>query len=281
MINYLRVSCDVKQLPEYASDLLVYEMGELGFESFETENNEFSAYIKESIFDESKLRQLIDQTKEIYQVYITYLVETIEQKNWNEEWEKNYFQPIVVGNKCLIRSSFHTNLPATQYDIIIDPKMAFGTGHHETTSLMLEWILEEEIENKSFLDMGCGTAVLAILASMRGANPVWAVDIDEWSYKNAVENSALNNVSLTKIALGGSEVINGQMFDYIIANINLNVLIENMHTYVMSLNRGGILIMSGFYFEDIAKIEAKATLLGLQQVDYKQKNNWVSVKFRF
>ena len=281
MINYLRVSCDVKQLPEYASDLLVYEMGELGFESFETENNEFSAYIKESIFDESKLRQLIDQTKEIYQVYITYLVETIEQKNWNEEWEKNYFQPIVVGNKCLIRSSFHTNLPATQYDIIIDPKMAFGTGHHETTSLMLEWILEEEIENKSFLDMGCGTAVLAILASMRGANPVWAVDIDEWSYKNAVENSALNNVSLTKIALGGSEVINGQMFDYIIANINLNVLLENMHTYVMSLNRGGILIMSGFYFEDIAKIEAKATLLGLQQVDYKQKNNWVSVKFRF
>ncbi len=281
MINYLRVSCDVKQLPEYASDLLVYEMGELGFESFETENNEFSAYIKESIFDESKLRQLIDQTKEIYQVYITYLVETIEQKNWNEEWEKNYFQPIVVGNKCLIRSSFHTNLPATQYDIIIDPKMAFGTGHHETTSLMLEWILEEEIENKSFLDMGCGTAVLAILASMRGANPVWAVDIDEWSYKNAVENSALNNVSLTKIALGGSEVINGQMFDYIIANINLNVLIENMHTYVMSLNKGGILIMSGFYFEDIAKIEAKATLLGLQQVDYKQKNNWVSVKFRF
>lgn len=281
MINYLRVSCDVKQLPEYASDLLVYEMGELGFESFETENNEFSAYIKESIFDESKLRQLIDQTKEIYQVYITYLVETIEQKNWNEEWEKNYFQPIVVGNKCLIRSSFHTNLPATQYDIIIDPKMAFGTGHHETTSLMLEWILEEKIENKSFLDMGCGTAVLAILASMRGANPVWAVDIDEWSYKNAVENSALNNVSLTKIALGGSEVINGQMFDYIIANINLNVLIENMHTYVMSLNRGGILIMSGFYFEDIAKIEAKATLLGLQQVDYKQKNNWVSVKFRF
>ena len=281
MINYLRVSCDVKQLPEYASDLLVYEMGELGFESFETENNEFSAYIKESIFDESKLRQLIDQTKEIYQVYITYLVETIEQKNWNEEWEKNYFQPIVVGNKCLIRSSFHTNLPATQYDIIIDPKMAFGTGHHETTSLMLEWILEEKIENKSFLDMGCGTAVLAILASMRGANPVWAVDIDEWSYKNAVENSALNNVSLTKIALGGSEVINGQMFDYIIANINLNVLLENMHTYVMSLNRGGILIMSGFYFEDIAKIEAKATLLGLQQVDYKQKNNWVSVKFRF
>lgn len=281
MINYLRVSCDVKQLPEYASDLLVYEMGELGFESFETENNEFFAYIKESIFDKGKLQQLIDETKEIYQVYITYSLETIEQKNWNEEWEKNYFQPIVVGNKCLIRSSFHTNLPATQYDIIIDPKMAFGTGHHETTSLMLEWILEEKIENKSFLDMGCGTAVLAILASMRGANPVWAVDIDEWSYKNAVENSALNNVSLTKIALGGSEVINGQMFDYIIANINLNVLIENMHTYVMSLNKGGILIMSGFYFEDIAKIEAKATLLGLQQVDYKQKNNWVSVKFRF
>jgi ribosomal protein L11 methyltransferase len=281
MINYLRFAIKIDPFSEYLSDLLAYELGEIGFESFDLQENVLLAFIQEPDWKEEGYIVLIDRFNKTYFTSISFEKELIIQKNWNEEWEKNYFQPILVDNMCLIRSSFHTNLPSAKYDIVIDPKMSFGTGHHETTSLMLKWILEEPLVNKDVLDMGCGTAVLAILAKMREANKVWAVDIDEWCYINAQENIAINAVDTIRVFQGGAELIENEQFDVIFANINLNVLLAYMSHYVASLSENGTLIMSGFYLSDLPLIDNAAKELGLKQIGYKGKNNWVAVKYCF
>ena len=209
---------------------------------------------------------------------IEYVVQDIPPTNWNEEWEKNYFKPIVIGNECVIHSSFHENVAPAKYNIVIDPKMSFGTGHHETTSLMIEEILRMNVEGKRVLDMGCGTSVLAILAAMRGAGEVMAVDIDEWCTENSEENIKLNNVLGIDVRLGGAEVLKGHSFDIIIANINRNILLADIKQYSDCLPAGGELYMSGFYKEDIPFIEEEANKNGLQLVSYNEKNNWVAVK---
>ncbi len=279
MINYLRFAIKISPFDDYLSDILAYELGTIAFESFDLQGEELSAFVQEPLFDVASFAAVTDSFKETYHVDLAIEQEIIVQKNWNEEWEKHYFNPILIGNECLIRSSFHTDLPTATYEIQIDPKMSFGTGHHETTSMMVEWVLEEPMQGKSVLDMGCGTAVLAILASMRGAIKVWAVDIDEWCFANAQENIALNNVNDIKILQGGSEVIENEHFDTIIANINLNILLENMPYYVKALNNNGVLVMSGFYLSDLPALNNMATQLGLSQIAYKEKNNWVSVKY--
>lgn len=278
-MNYIKLSINVADMPEYMADVLTYELGEIGFSTFETENDILIAYTKQTDFNEESLKEVAESQSLSSDLF---LVEEVEDKDWNEEWEKNYFQPIVVDggeSKCVIHSSFHTDVPKADYEIVINPKMSFGTGHHETTSSMLRWILTDSMQGKSVLDMGCGTAVLGILAKMRGADTVMGVDIDEWCKENATESVALNNVEM-EIKLGDASILpTDEVFDVILANINRNILLADMDKYVNSLKKGGNLYMSGFYTEDIPVIREKAESLGLNFEDFKEKNNWVAVKF--
>lgn len=278
-MNYIKISINVANMPEYKADVLTFELGEIGFSTFETENDTLIAYAKQTDFSAESLKQMAEDNELSSDAYS---VEEVEDKDWNEEWEKNYFQPIVVDggeSKCVIHSSFHTDVPEAEYDIVINPKMSFGTGHHETTSSMLRWILSDSMQGKKVLDMGCGTAVLGILAKMRGADYVMGVDIDEWCKENATESAAINNIEM-EIKLGDASILPKEnTFDVILANINRNILLADMDKYVACLNNGGNLYMSGFYTEDIPVIKEKAESLGLKYEDFKEKNNWVAVKF--
>jgi ribosomal protein L11 methyltransferase len=275
-MNYLEVHFYIEPYEEYISDVLAEELGELGFESFMPNEEALNAYIPENKFDESKLKELMADFP--FEATIEYKYTQIESKNWNEEWEKHFFEPIVIGNECVIHSSFHQNVPKATYDIIIDPKMAFGTGHHETTSLVIAEILNMDIKGKTLLDMGCGTAVLAILAAMRDAKNVLAIDIDTWCTENSIENIAMNKISGIDVKLGDAQLLSGLHFDIILANINRNILLADMEQYAACLTSGGELYMSGFYKDDIPLIEAEATNNGFKLIDFKEKNNWVVVK---
>ena len=211
---------------------------------------------------------------------ITFTLESVVNKNWNEEWEKYFFEPIVIDDKCVIHSSFHKDFPMLEYDITIDPKMAFGTGHHETTSLMVSEILKMDFTDKTVLDMGCGTSVLAILASMRGAESLTAIDIDDWCVDNSLDNLKLNNINNIEVFLGDASLLPGKTFDVILANINRNILVNDMHTYAGCLPENGLLFMSGFYTEDVPVIEAKARELGFSMQYFLHKNNWAVVKMK-
>ncbi len=275
-MNYLEINFIILPFEEYISDVLASELGEIGFNSFVSTEVGLAAYILESDFNEDKLKNLVSDFP--FEASIDYKVTQIESKNWNEEWEKNYFEPIVIGNECVIHSSFHKNVPKAKYDIVIDPKMAFGTGHHETTSLVIGRLLEMDLKGKTLLDMGCGTAVLAILAAMRGAKDIVAIDIDTWCTENSIENLKINNIQDVNVQLGGAELLAGLHFDIILANINRNILLADMEQYAACLSAGGELYMSGFYIQDIPLIEAEANRLGLKLIDYREKNNWVAVK---
>lgn len=278
-MNYIEVSFTISPFEEYMGDVMAAELAEIGYESFVPGEQGLLAYVQESVFDEDKLKQVVCDFP-LEQVSVQYEWQLIPQKDWNEEWEKNFFEPIVIGNECVIHSSFHKDVPKAKYDIVIDPKMAFGTGHHETTSLMIEEILNMNLQGKKVLDMGCGTAVLAILAAMRGAADVTAIDIDTWCTENSQENVELNHVQGIKIMLGGAELLQGMHFDVILANINRNILLADMQRYVDCLPEGGELYMSGFYKEDIPVIEAEANRNGLLLDHYREKNNWVAVKMK-
>jgi len=275
-MNYFEINFFITPFEEYISDVLASELGEIGFDSFVSTEEGLDAYALENVFDEVKLKNLLDNFP--FEASIDYKVTQIESKNWNEEWEKHYFEPIVIGNECVIHSSFHKNVPIAKYDIVIDPKMAFGTGHHETTSLIVERLLQMDLQDKTLLDMGCGTSVLAILAAMRGAKDIVAIDIDTWCTENSIENIGINNIQGIKVLLGGAELLKGMHFDIILANINRNILLADMEQYAACLSSGGELYMSGFYVQDIPLIEAEANRNGLKLIDYHEKNNWVAVK---
>ncbi|MGL5773446.1 MAG: 50S ribosomal protein L11 methyltransferase, partial [Bacteroidales bacterium] len=237
-MNYLEFQFSISPNNEINADVLSAMLGEIGFESFVSTDNGIDAYIQTSLYDENNIKEVIENFP--MEASITFTSNEVIAQNWNEEWEKHYFQPIIIDQKCVIHSSFHKDIPQTEYDILIDPKMSFGTGHHETTSLMLTFLLEEDLQGKSFLDMGCGTAVLAILASKKGANPITAIDIDEWATDNANENIRLNNTANIKILLGDAALLqNENNFDVIFANINRNILLNDMHNYVTKLNDNG------------------------------------------
>lgn len=275
-MNYTEVRFFIKPYEAYIADVLMAELGELGFDSFVSTEGSLDAYIAEIFFDEQKIKSLLSDFP--FEATIDYECNQIASKNWNEEWEKNYFEPIVIGNECVIHSSFHHHVPHATYDIVIDPKMAFGTGHHETTGLVIGELLKMDLKGKTVLDMGCGTGVLAILAAMRGASTILAIDIDHWCTENAIENIALNKVSGIEVKQGGAALLQGLHVDVVLANINRNILLADMEQYASCLSAGGELYMSGFYKEDIPLIEAEANRNGLKLVGFQEKNNWVVVR---
>lgn len=278
MNDYMQVRLRVEPCSEMATDVLAAMLGEIEYESFVPDEQGVTAFVPQGKYDEARLREVLAQFP-IDGITLSYEATFVPGQDWNEEWEKNYFKPIVVGNECVIHSTFHHDVPQARYDVLIDPKMAFGTGHHETTTLMLQAILDNDFTGRSLLDMGCGTAVLAILACMKGAGPVVAVDIDEFATENAVENVRLNGMSGVEVRLGGAGVLKEEeRFDYVLANINRNILLADMCAYAAHMKSGSRIFMSGFYVEDIPVIRAEAERLGLRFVGHSEKNRWAAVE---
>lgn len=275
-MKYLEVKFVVSPCNEAINDILEAQLAEIGFDSFVGNEQGTLGYIQQSLFDSKVLSNLVQDFP--LEAEITYSVKELEDKNWNEEWEKNYFSPIVVDNRCIVKSTFHKDAGEYEYTIIINPKMAFGTGHHQTTILMMEEILKRDFSGQSVLDMGCGTAILAVLASMRGAKDVVAIDIDEWAYDNAIENLQLNSINNVEVLIGGAELLADKKFDTVLANINRNILLQDMAAYSKTLSKGGTLYMSGFYTEDIKVLEEEAAKQGLELTYHSKKDNWAVMK---
>ncbi|MEI7508239.1 MAG: 50S ribosomal protein L11 methyltransferase [Flavobacterium sp.] len=260
---------------ELGSEILIAELGEKPFESFIETDLGIVAYIQKDLWTADVLDDIFILNSPEFT--ISYKVEEIDQVNWNEEWEKN-FEPIDVDGKCHVRAPFHPKTEA-KFDIIIEPKMSFGTGHHETTHMMIQHLLELDVTGMKTLDMGCGTAILAILAEMKGAQPIDAIDIDNWCYLNSIENVERNHCHAITIYEGDAALLQNKQYDLIIANINRNILLSDMQTYVDCLNQGGLLLLSGFYSEDIPYINESCTEKGLTYVKKFERNNWVSLKY--
>ncbi|WP_114491651.1 50S ribosomal protein L11 methyltransferase [Candidatus Ulvibacter alkanivorans] len=259
------------------TEILIAELGAAGFESFVETEDGVLAYIQKEEWNESILAEVRILASEEFS--IDYERSEIAQENWNSNWEQN-FHPIEVAENCRVRAPFHDS-KEMDYEIVIEPKMSFGTGHHETTYMMLSYVLENEFDGLTVLDMGCGTAVLAILASMRGAKYVDAIDIDRWCYENSIENAERNNCKNISVLLGDASLLQDKKYDLIIANINRNILLNDIETYRASLNKNGQLYLSGFYKEDLPIIESTCNKFGLRFVDNKEKNRWIAAKFVF
>ncbi|HAG16398.1 MAG TPA: 50S ribosomal protein L11 methyltransferase [Bacteroidales bacterium] len=275
-MNYIEISFSIEPQTPF-QDMLISELAEIGFESFEETETELLAYIQEPLFDEKELSNLNSLNNKL--VTINYSVKQIPAQNWNALWESNY-DSVTIDNRCYIRAPFHPSMPEMEFEILIEPQMSFGTAHHETTANMISYLLEEEVSGKSFLDMGCGTAVLAILAHKKGASPVCAIDNDEWAYKNSIDNIAKNNTNDIQVFLGDAVLIEHKTFEIIFANINKNILLADIEYYTQSLSKNGLLFMSGFYKHDLKDIQSKSELLGLKFISYKEKNSWVAAKFK-
>ena len=278
MSNSIYLEYNFKVTPvQPASDILIAELGEVQFESFVETEDGVQAYIKKEDWYPNILDGLQILSNPLFSIDYDY--SEIEQENWNATWESN-FNPIQVGDQCVVRAPFHDK-PEVDYDIVIEPKMSFGTGHHETTYMMLQHILDHDFKGKSVLDMGSGTGVLAILAAMKGAVAIDAIDIDNWCYLNAKENVERNNCSHINVYEGTADLLTDQQYDIIIANINRNILLEDIPTYVKCLKKGGILFVSGFYKEDIPQISERCKEVGIKFEKNLEKNNWVAVKYVF
>lgn len=261
---------------EPATEILIAELGAVGFESFVENEQGVIAYIQKNDWHKDVLEELFILGSEEFQ--INYTQEEIEQTNWNEEWEKN-FNPIQVDDQVSIRAPFHDN-PGLPYDIVIEPKMSFGTGHHETTHMMIQHLLTTELQGKKVLDMGCGTGILAIFAEMKGAAPIDAIDIDAWCYENSLENVARNGCKHIAVYEGDSALLANKKYDVIIANINRNILLMDMSIYTQCLTPNGVLLLSGFYQEDIPIIDKEVTKYDLALEKIIERNNWVALKYK-
>jgi ribosomal protein L11 methyltransferase len=269
----LQIVCD----PEF-SEILMAEIGEVGFDTFMENDNGFEAYVEERNFNELQLEEVKEKYKSVNPLLFYW--EKIEKQNWNEQWEKN-LEPIIVDNRCLIRAEFHKIEEAYPYEIIITPKMSFGTGHHQTTYLMIKNQLDIDHSNKRVMDAGCGTAILSIMASKRNAKEVVAFDIDEWSVINGKENIENNVCSNIEIHQGTiAEIKPLGAFEIILANINKNVLLQEIAAYASYLAPSGILLLSGFYTNDIADLNAEAIKYGLNEEKRDEKEGWASLLLR-
>lgn len=256
------------------NDVLIAQLGESGFESFVETETGVTGYVLKSLDTDSILENVDVMSSEL--VDIAFAKAEIAPTNWNAEWEKN-FNPITVDNRCEVRAPFHEP-SGVEYDIVIEPKMSFGTGHHQTTHMMIQHLLQEDLTGQTVLDMGSGTGVLAILAQMRGATAVDAIDIDTWCYENALENVDRNKANKVEVLLGGAELLDGKAYDFIIANINRNILLQDIPRYGNSLKAGGRILFSGFYTEDLELIKAACHEIGIYYDSHIVKDNWVGLK---
>ncbi len=278
-MKYLEFIFHTTPCNETVNDVLTALLGDAGFESFVERPDGIAAYIQANLYNEADLKQTIADYP-LPDTGITYSYTEAEDKDWNEEWEKNFFQPIVIDDRCVIHSTFHHDIPQAAYDIVINPQMAFGTGHHETTSLIIGELLDTDLQGKNVLDMGCGTSILAILARMRGAASCTAIDIDDWCVRNSLENIDLNHIEGIQVYQGdASSLADKGPFDVVIANINRNILLADMGHYTARMNQGATLLISGFYTEDIPALQAEAERLGLRYDGQREKNRWAAVRF--
>ena len=280
-MDYTAINFNITPFSEEIADILIATMSSIGYEGFQYTDTGFTAYITCEQFEEERIQKLEILQSLAVDYQIDWNFSVLQDRDWNLEWEKN-FTPIVVDNRILIRAGFHPTIPGIDYDIIIEPKMSFGTGHHPTTTLMLETLLDfsGQMKGKRVLDMGCGTGILSILAAKLGASTVTGIDIDEWSYRNARENIENNQLQNIQIKIGNAGLLEKEKeFDFILANIHRNILLTDMPFYERCLKDGGILIMSGFYTHDLPSIRQKAAELGMTYGDQKMKQNWVAVSF--
>lgn len=277
-MDYYELLFTTHPTEDYQEDLLIDELAGIGFDTFEEIGSGFKAYIPTTEFNQQKLDEHLKTYREMFS--FSYEINLILQKNWNEVWESN-FEPIQIRDKVFVRATFHPQKPEFLYEIVIDPKMAFGTGHHETTSMMMDLMLDADLAGKKVLDMGCGTGILAILASKLGAADITAIDYDPVCYESTIENSTLNGISNIEALCGSKEVIPDEQFDIILANINRNILLDQMERYSDVLKLGGEIYFSGFYESpDLDIIKAEAAKYGLRYVSHNKTKDWVAAKFK-
>lgn len=275
-MNYIELVCRVIPAEPW-SEIIIAELAEIGFESFAETEEGFKAYVPSELFSEEEVKKVFERKRSPGPGELSYTISEIGGKNWNAVWETN-FEDVLIAGQCHIRAPFHNKVPGIAYDIVIEPKMSFGTGHHETTVLMIEWLLQTGLEGKDVLDMGCGTGVLAILAAKKGAAKVTAIDNYLFAYENTVENAARNGITDMRILHGDASLLGDETYDVIIANITRNVLLEDMAAYVEVLKPGGLLILSGFLSFDKDIIFAGANQHGLQHAGEKELKDWVAMQ---
>ena len=280
-MNYIEITLTACEPVDQNVEIISAYLSEFGFEGV-AEDEIVKAYVAENEKTDEEIKILLDELIEKKLCFEEYTIDIIKPKNWNEEWEKNYFQPILIGEQCLIKSSFHKTDLKAKYEIIIDPKMSFGTGHHETTSMMAEYILETDIKGKIVMDMGTGTGILGILASMIGCGKIIGIDNDSWCYENAQENIEKNNIHNFEMILGDAGMLKSypDTFDVFIANINRHILLADIKYYLKAMRRPSTLLLSGFYSEDLADVDSECSKHGFKLIDKKIKKNWVCAKFK-
>ncbi|MBD5260867.1 MAG: 50S ribosomal protein L11 methyltransferase [Bacteroides sp.] len=277
-MNYYKVRFECAPCSEDITDLLAAFLADLGYESFEPDGSGLTAYVQASEFSEDAVKDMLEDFP--METSIGFDSEFVESQNWNEEWEKHYFQPIVIAGECVVHSSFHKDVPAARYDILIDPKMAFGTGHHATTSQMMRYVLDiVDIEGKTVIDMGTGTGILAILCKMRGAGKVDGIEIDPGAFENAVENAALNSQAVGFICGDASALADLPPADIFLANINRNVITADIRLYADRIKSGGTLLLSGFYTADIPIVMAAAEPFGFTlDKSTEEGDHWAAIR---
>lgn len=277
MNDYYALRLDVEPCSADATDLLAYLLGEAGYESFVPDEKGLTAYVPAALYSDEAVRTALEEF--CFDATVTASAELVEGRDWNAEWERNYFRPIVVGERCVVHSSFHTDVPKAEYDIVIDPKMAFGTGHHATTSLILTRLLDMDLQGRSLIDVGTGTGILAILAAMRGAVPVAGIEIDRFAWENACDNVRLNGHPEIAVLCGDASLLQSLApADVVVANINRNVILGDIRAYAAAMRPGATLLLSGFYEADCAMVEEAAVAAGLTAAGRTVRDNWACVE---
>jgi ribosomal protein L11 methyltransferase len=276
-MDYTGIVFSVPSREDYRCDLFIDALAGIGFDTFEDTGQGFNAYIAAPSFDREAFNALTEEYRNAG-LDFTFGITTIPAQNWNAVWESN-FEPLLVSGKCYVRATFHEPQPAYPYEIVIDPKMAFGTGHHDTTALMIGYLLEEDLNGKRVLDMGCGTAILAILAAKAGATHVVAIDNDPVCFESSLENCRLNSTPLIHCICGSDENIPRESYDLVVANINRNILLAQLPAYSGVLPAGGKLMLSGFYEADLEMLVPAAAAAGFNLLDHRMSGDWVAARF--